>query len=611
MKTLRLTPLAALLAAGFSIALPAQAGIAESYSLTRIGLFGDGYTNTSNGYQYGSVNAFNGAGQAVGYSKSYSGSAQTGQTAWLYNGNTTQIIGLTGEGYINTGNGNMYSAVSFLNVAGLAVGYSQRYNGSSFTGQDTWLYNGTTTQAIGLTGTGYTDVSNGFQYSNITALNAAGQAAGSSQSYNGSASTGLSAWLYNGVTTQAIGLTGAGYTNTSTGYQYSHTSALNEAGQVVGFSQRYTGSTYTGQSAWLYNGSTTQAVGLTGAGYTNTSTGYQSSTVSALNAAGWVAGHSQRYNGNTSTGQSAWLFNGSTTQAIGLSGAGYTNSYTGYQYGEVRALNVAGQVAGVSQRYNGSTNMGQSAWLVSGATTQVIGLSGAGYTRNDGYENNWVNALNAAGQVVGGAARVQNGSSVLLGNAAWFSNGVTTEAIGLAGATFTRNDGYQFNQASILNEAGQVAGHSNRFSGSTATGQSAWFYDDDLNQTFDLTFSVGSDGSAYSGISYLGDDGLVLGYFSKYSGTSTLGTRAFAWTMQDGMVELGSLVDGGLSADWSYLASVYRANGAGQIVGSGVLALGGQGVFLLTPVPEPESYAMLLAGLGLIGFAARRRAGLD
>jgi hypothetical protein len=27
----------------------------------------------------------------------------------------------------------------------------------------------------------------------------------------------------------------------------------------------------------------------------------------------------------------------------------------------------------------------------------------------------------------------------------------------------------------------------------------------------------------------------------------------------------------------------------------------------VTPVPEPETYAMLLAGLGLIGFTASRR----
>ncbi|WP_292996568.1 FxDxF family PEP-CTERM protein [Nitrosomonas sp.] len=35
------------------------------------------------------------------------------------------------------------------------------------------------------------------------------------------------------------------------------------------------------------------------------------------------------------------------------------------------------------------------------------------------------------------------------------------------------------------------------------------------------------------------------------------------------------------------------------------------GIFLtsaiLTPVPEPETYAMLLAGLGLLGFVVRRR----
>jgi len=31
------------------------------------------------------------------------------------------------------------------------------------------------------------------------------------------------------------------------------------------------------------------------------------------------------------------------------------------------------------------------------------------------------------------------------------------------------------------------------------------------------------------------------------------------------------------------------------------------GTFLLTPVPEPTSYAMLLAGLGLMGWVARRR----
>ena len=32
------------------------------------------------------------------------------------------------------------------------------------------------------------------------------------------------------------------------------------------------------------------------------------------------------------------------------------------------------------------------------------------------------------------------------------------------------------------------------------------------------------------------------------------------------------------------------------------------GNFHISPIPEPETYAMLLAGLGLIGFSLRRRA---
>ena len=34
-----------------------------------------------------------------------------------------------------------------------------------------------------------------------------------------------------------------------------------------------------------------------------------------------------------------------------------------------------------------------------------------------------------------------------------------------------------------------------------------------------------------------------------------------------------------------------------------------EGIYLVQSVPEPESYAMLLAGLGILGMAARRRAG--
>lgn len=50
-------------------------------------------------------------------------------------------------------------------------------------------------------------------------------------------------------------------------------------------------------------------------------------------------------------------------------------------------------------------------------------------------------------------------------------------------------------------------------------------------------------------------------------------------------------------------ANDYYFNVTGKATGVG----GGNYTFTLAPVPEPESYAMLLAGLGIMGFVARRR----
>ena len=53
----------------------------------------------------------------------------------------------------------------------------------------------------------------------------------------------------------------------------------------------------------------------------------------------------------------------------------------------------------------------------------------------------------------------------------------------------------------------------------------------------------------------------------------------------------------------TFLAGATGINDRGQIITN---ASDGHS-YLLTPVPEPETYAMFLAGLGLMGFIARRR----
>jgi hypothetical protein len=87
---------------------------------------------------------------------------------------------------------------------------------------------------------------------------------------------------------------------------------------------------------------------------------------------------------------------------------------------------------------------------------------------------------------------------------------------------------------------------------------------------------------------------------------TSLGYRAFAWTPEDGAVDLGALVLGGLTAaGWDRLEWAIRANGLAQIVGSGRLQSGGNLAYLLVAIPEPGTGP--LVSIGLLELVARRR----
>ena len=90
------------------------------------------------------------------------------------------------------------------------------------------------------------------------------------------------------------------------------------------------------------------------------------------------------------------------------------------------------------------------------------------------------------------------------------------------------------------------------------------------------------------------------------SGQNVSNIDGLSYTLYSGSESLYTF-DGNNSTNWAEAlpAGDYVIKVTGNANGShgGTYGLAMQ----LAPIPEPQTYAMLLAGLGLVGFAARRR----
>lgn len=568
-------------------------------SSKQIGLTGGVYTGPQ-GHQFSEVRAQNAAGQVTGssYRDIDADGGAFGRDAWVWNGTTTTQIGLTGPDYINT-TGSPYSEALFQNNVGQVAGYSSRGGG-----RDSWVWNGTTTTQIGLIGPGYTGPG-GVRDSIARSQNGAGQVAGFSQRYSDAGFLrGQDTWAWNGTTTTQISPSGGVYTS-GNGSQHSEMYFQNDAGQVVGISNRYAGMDGNGQDAWAWNGTTTTQIGFTGAGYTDSS-GYQRSEPHMQNAAGQVVGISSRITDSGENGHDAWVWNGTTSTQIGFTGPGYTAS-NGYQESTPWLLNAAGQVVGYSKRLTANAHSrGEDAWVWNGTTTTQIGLTGPGFNVG-GNQRSVPNLQNDSGQVVGTSWQYPD-AGVDIGQVTWVWNGTVTIPISLSGGVYTNGSGVPVSWPQLQSDDGQVVGYSHRFtSEGLEIGQDAWYFDPITMSTSAIIGSVRTiDSFAFSVATILTDGGFLLGNYTYFDGGVGEGmARAFIFRPDLGLTDLGDLVNGGLTiSGWSTLQRPIFSDALNTIVGYGYVngQTSGQSVFVMT-IPGPGAGSVL--GLSLL-LASRR-----
>lgn len=298
---------------------------------------------------------------------------------------------------------------------------------------------------------------------------------------------------------------------------------------------------------------------LTGLTALPLSTGY--ARVNGINDAGLVVGYADGavFTWDTATGSALLHRQGALAQS------------------QVYALNQRGDFAGMTDK---SGRWVAASWQ--GGSRQELGV----LLQNVNIGFDMARAINDSGMIAGGAR------SQISWNEHAF---VYTPEGGMVdiGTLYGEND---FSTAHGINDFGQVVGWSRR-SGQAAQRAFVWSAQGGMQ---DLGHLFPGYSQEYVYAYDINNQGLVVG------GTSSFGRyHGFLWNQTSGLQKLDDLVDNtGRATPWQ-INSAFAINEAGQIVGSAMLD-GRTIAVLLTPVPEPSSFALLLGGLGLFGWRLRR-----
>ncbi len=319
---------------------------------------------------------------------------------------------------------------------------------------------------------------------------------------------------------------------------YSGANAINDAGQVAGYSLP-DGTSYYHSTAWF--GGTPVDLGRPGNAY-------------GINQSGQVVGYAASFaiDGLGPNRATVW---DATGRATDLGTLGGSSSYA-------TAINSSGQIAGVADNPDGTRH----AVIWDGGKTIDLGTLGGRYSA--------ARAINNSGQAAGDAYITGDADS-----RATLWNGTT--AIDIGGPC---------SSAAGINNAGQVVGFTCFETPSGPIGHATLW---DSSRSIDLgTLPGGTNSAAYA----INDHGQIVGFSST---NSNIVYHATLWEGSTA-IDLNSYLDANATSAGWVLSEAYGINSNGAIVGNATFGQVNH-AFMLTPVPEPGSFSLTLLGMIAIG----------